>query len=108
MVLAIATTLAFASNQEDSWLKGEVLYNRNCARCHGLGGRGTENGPPFLNRIYRPSHHSDLSFQMAALNGVRAHHWEFGDMPPVEGVGMAEVGMIIRYIRAIQREAGVY
>ncbi len=99
---------SFAAGQDDLVTTGKALYVKNCARCHGLGGVGTDKGPPFLNKIYRPSHHSDMSFLMAALNGVRAHHWSFGNMPPVEGVGMAEVGMITQYIRSIQREAGIY
>ena len=99
---------AFAAGQENLFAQGKALYNNNCAKCHGPGGTGSDKGPPFLSKIYRPSHHSDMSFQLAVLNGVRAHHWRFGNMPPVKGVGMAEIGMIIKYVRAIQKEAGVY
>jgi len=99
---------ALAAGHDEVFVLGKELYERNCARCHGIGARGTEKGPPFLNEIYKPSHHSDMSFQMAVLNGVRAHHWNFGNMPPIDGVSMAEMGMIIKYVRAIQREAGIY
>ena len=27
-----------------------------------------------------------LAFQLAVANGVRAHHWKFGDMAPVKEV----------------------
>ncbi len=100
--------VASGAGQDEMFKMGKALYEKNCAKCHGIGGRGTDKGPPFLNKIYKPSHHSDMSFQIAVLNGVRAHHWRFGNMPPVEGVGMAEMGMIIQYVRAIQREAGIY
>ena len=42
-----------------------------------------------------------------AKNGVIAHHWDFGDMPPVAGVSGAEVTQIIAYIRDLQREGGI-
>ena len=39
---------------------------------------------------------------------MRAHHWEFGNMPKIEGVTPADVEQIIRYVRWLQREAGIY
>ncbi len=108
LILASVNGKSFAYGQEDLFVKGKALYNQNCSRCHGLNAVGTDKGPPFLDKIYRPSHHGNMSFQMAVLNGVRAHHWNFGDMPRIEGVGMAEMGMIIRYIRALQQENGIY
>ncbi len=88
--------------------KGEALFRNYCARCHGEGARGTDHGPPFLSKIYEPNHHGDSAFQLAPLNGVRAHHWNFGDMPKVEGIKSEEIQEIIPYIRWIQKEAGVY
>jgi len=38
---------------------------------------------------------------------VKAHHWEFGNMPKIEGVSPADVEQIIRYIRWLQRQAGI-
>ena len=87
--------------------KGEALFNRHCAQCHGRGGRGSDQGPPLVHRIYEPSHHSDMTFYMAVKQGVRAHHWQFGDMPPREGVSAEEVGHIIAYVRREQRRAGI-
>lgn len=87
---------------------GEVAYNTNCASCHGANGAGQDGvAPPFVHRIYEPNHHGDGSFFAAVQNGVRSHHWPFGDMPPVAGVGQDEVAQIITYIRALQRANGI-
>jgi hypothetical protein len=40
--------------------------------------------------------------------GVQAHHWRFGNMPPVEGITRAEVATIITYIRELQRANGIF
>lgn len=87
---------------------GEVAYNNSCAACHGENAAGQEGvAPPFVHRIYEPNHHGDRSFFAAASNGVRAHHWPFGDMPPVEGVTERDVAQIITYVRALQRANGI-
>ena len=86
---------------------GKALFNANCAKCHGKNGAGTDNGPPFINKIYRPGHHGDVAFQRAARYGVRAHHWRFGNMPPVPGVSQADVAKIVVFIREVQRANGV-
>ena len=83
--------------------QGQVLFNANCAACHGRNGAGTQQGPPLVHKIYEPSHHSDLSFQRAAKFGVRAHHWPFGDMPPVPDVTESHMVRIIAYVRELQR-----
>ncbi len=88
--------------------KGETSFNSNCMVCHGIKGAGTDKGPTFLSRIYHPNHHGDQAFYRAAMQGVRAHHWEFGDMPPVEGMTREIMVDIISYIRWLQREAGIY
>ena len=90
-----------------AYQRGATLFGANCARCHGERGGGTDHGPPLVHKIYEPSHHPDVAFQRAAADGVRAHHWKFGDMPRVEGVGPSEVEQIIGYVRWLQREAGI-
>lgn len=87
--------------------KGEVLFSANCARCHGSEGTGTAQGPPLVHRIYEPNHHGDAAFHLAAANGVRAHHWGFGDMPPYPALSREDVQEIVIYIRAKQRRAGI-
>ena len=65
---------------------GKIAYDSSCAACHGVSAAGTDKGPPFVHAIYKPGHHADFAFQLAAKGGVRAHHWRFGDMKPVPGV----------------------
>ena len=90
---------------------GKTLYARHCAACHGadlLGNdKGDKKGPPLLHRIYEPSHHGDAAFQLAAKNGVRAHHWAYGDMAPVPQVTPDDVAHITAYVRAEQRRVGI-
>lgn len=87
---------------------GKRAFEAKCAECHGANAAG-RNGiaPPLIHRTYEPSHHSDNAFQMAVRNGVRAHHWPFGNMPPVEGLTRADVRYIVRYIREVQRKNGI-
>ena len=82
--------------------EGEALYNTSCAECHGIGGVGTDQGPPHLSPVYVQSHHGDDAFRGAIANGAIAHHWGFGDMAPVEGLSDADVDQIIGYVRWIQ------
>lgn len=89
-------------------LAGEEIFNANCSICHGLHAAGTSRGPTLIDRIYHPGHHSDASFRNAVANGVRQHHWVFGDMQPVAGVSAAEVEKIICYIREVQRADGIF
>lgn len=87
--------------------RGKALYAQNCASCHGTDLQGTDQGPPFLHRIYEPSHHGDAAFQLAVRNGVRAHHWKFGDMKPVPGLSADDVAHIVAYVRSQQRLVGI-
>ena len=87
---------------------GRQLFSKNCASCHGANGVGTQNGPPFIHKVYEPNHHSDMAFQLAAKRGVRQHHWNFGNMPPIGDVTEEEVAETTRYVRKLQRASGVY
>jgi mono/diheme cytochrome c family protein len=87
---------------------GEAKFNANCSACHGAQGKGTQQGPPLVHKIYEPNHHGDVAFQRAAAFGVKAHHWEFGNMPKIDTVTTADVDQIIQYIRWQQRQAGIY
>ncbi|MDU8927356.1 c-type cytochrome [Alisedimentitalea sp. MJ-SS2] len=87
---------------------GKRAFEAKCAACHGENAAG-QNGvaPPLVHKIYEPSHHSDTSFIRAAKSGVRAHHWKFGNVPPVEGLTQGDVKLIARYVRELQRENGI-
>ena len=86
---------------------GETKFNALCARCHGPQGSGTTQGPPLVHKIYEPNHHGDAAFHRAALNGVRAHHWQFGDMPKIDGATSSDIDHIVKYVRWLQRQAGI-
>jgi cytochrome c len=87
---------------------GKLAYDAKCAACHGENAAGQDGvAPPLVHRIYEPNHHGDESFQIAAANGVRAHHWTFGNMPAVDGLTRGDVTMIVAYIRELQRSNGI-
>ncbi|SHI46241.1 Cytochrome c [Palleronia salina] len=87
---------------------GKSIFEAKCAACHGQNAAG-QNGvaPPLVHQIYEPGHHSDMAFVIAARNGVRAHHWRFGNMPPVDGVTQGDVKMVTAYVRELQRANGI-
>jgi hypothetical protein len=86
---------------------GQLAYHRRCASCHGQVGQGTATGPPLVHPIYRPGHHADVAFELAVRRGVRAHHWQLGDMPPQPTVPVAEVVEITRFVRELQQANGI-
>lgn len=87
---------------------GKRVFDLKCASCHGENAAGQEGiAPPLVHKIYEPGHHSDASFLAAARRGVRAHHWRFGNMPPVDGLTDADVKYIAGYVRELQRENGI-
>lgn len=88
---------------------GQRIYEATCAACHGVNAQGQDGvAPPLVHKIYEPGHHGDDSFVRAATQGVRAHHWPFGDMPAVPGITSGDVAMIVAYIRELQRANGIY
>lgn len=87
--------------------QGRAEFNQYCASCHGQNGNGTQQGPPLVHETYRYGHHANLSFHMAVRDGVRAHHWHFGDMKPLPDVTPEATENIIAYIRNEQRKAGI-
>ncbi len=86
---------------------GRTIFEANCKKCHGKNAGGSRKGPPLVHKIYEPSHHGDIAFQMAVKNGVLSHHWPFGKMPPVPGVSEEQVTSIISYVRELQRANGI-
>lgn len=87
---------------------GKTTFDAKCAACHGTNAAGQEGvAPPLVHKIYEPGHHGDAAFLLAARIGVRAHHWRFGNMPPVEGVTDDDVKMIATYVRELQRTNGI-
>ena len=86
---------------------GKVLFVANCMKCHGADARGTDKGPPLVDKTYRPGHHGDMVFHFAVSRGTKQHHWHFGDMPPVPNLSPEDVSNIISYVRLEQKNAGI-
>jgi cytochrome c len=103
-----AVALSTGKPVPPEFMTGEALFHTHCAICHGASASGTERGPAFLSKVYVPSHHSDASFYLAVKQGVRAHHWNFGNMPALPHVTEAEVTQIIAYVRWLQQQARVH
>lgn len=88
--------------------EGRIAYEANCATCHGVNAAGQDGiAPPLVHKIYEPNHHGDSAFLVAARNGVRAHHWRFGNMPPVANITDQEVVSVVNYVRELQRANGI-
>jgi len=87
---------------------GKLLFDANCAKCHGENASGGKGGPPLIHNIYNPGHHDDMSFQRAAKGGVKRHHWNFGDMPAQPQVNPGQVAEIAFYVREVQVANGIF
>ncbi len=86
---------------------GKQIFDENCAACHGNNASGTDQGPPLIHDIYNPGHHPDESFQRAVSQGVRQHHWQFGNMPRQPQMPVEQTAMVIEYIRTLQAANGI-
>ena len=87
---------------------GKRIFEAKCASCHGQNAVGQKGiAPPLIHKFYEPSHHGNESIQRAVALGVPAHHWPFGDMPPIEGLTRGDVSTVISYIRELQRANGI-
>ncbi len=95
------------SNYKPSIVQGKNSYQSNCMECHGDNLLGSAKGPSLLDDVYKPSHHADLSFYYAVKNGVKQHHWRFGDMPMITRLSPERVKDIITYVRQQQRLSNI-
>ena len=96
-----------AAGAPSEYAAGRAVFTEHCSVCHGAAGGGTQQGPALVHRIYEPSHHADMAFQLAVRIGVRAHHWRFGDMLPVPGVTDEQIAAVTAYVRWLQRQVGI-
>jgi len=39
---------------------------------------------------------------------VKAHHWQFGDMPKIDAVSSDDVDRIVKYVRWLQKQGGIF
>ena len=110
LLMPLSTVPAIAAENIEipfEMARGQLLYEKYCSSCHGLQLNGSDKGPPLVHPFYKPSHHNDKSFYRAALKGVKQHHWNFGDMPPVPNLTAEDVSHVIAFVRKRQRDAGI-
>ena len=88
--------------------KGQRAFEENCISCHGKHAIGTDQGPPLIHDYYNPGHHADGAFYLAAARGVVQHHWNFGDMKPVEGMTPKKMDRVVPYVRYYQKQKKLY
>lgn len=88
--------------------RGQLLYEKYCSSCHGMQLDGSDQGPPLIHPFYKPSHHGDKAFYRAVLQGTKQHHWNFGDMKPVEGMTPKKMDSVIPFVRYYQRQKKLY
>lgn len=106
VALSAGSCSGSGSSSTNAEADGEAVYAKSCASCHGPDLRGTDRGPSFFSQVYEPAHHPDDAFRAAITKGSPAHHWGFGDMPPVTGLGNDEIDAVIHYIRRQQERHG--
>lgn len=97
-----------ASELSRNGARGRVAFNAACAGCHGRDAAGGPGGPSLIDRIYEPSHHDDESIRRAVRNGVKAHHWRFGDMPAQPDMSPETVETVIAFLRETQAAKGIH
>ena len=100
----VEVTVPALSNKASA---GAQVFATNCAACHGDNASGSDKGPPLIHDIYNPGHHADGAVLLAVKNGVRAHHWPFGNMPPQPQVSAVQAESVITYIREVQAANGI-
>ncbi len=106
LVVAACTNSQPAATATDDGSPGFEIYQASCASCHGVDLKGTNKGPSHLSIVYEPNHHPDESFRSAITNGARQHHWEFGDMEPVQGLSDQDIEDVIMFVRSEQVRQG--
>ncbi len=105
---ASQTGLVTVPDLSDNARLGEDLFAANCSECHGTNAAGSSQGPPLVHKIYEPGHHADFSIHLAVRQGVRQHHWQFGNMDPRPGIVTADIDKIVCYIRELQFANGIF
>ena len=111
--LLAVTVSTLARSAEDVQIpfelgKGQMLYEKYCSSCHGAQLSGSDKGPPLIHPFYKPSHHGDRAFYHAVQQGSQQHHWEFGNMLPVEGMTAKKMDSVVPFVRYYQKQKGLY
>jgi mono/diheme cytochrome c family protein len=86
---------------------GAVLYDRNCAGCHGADGTGAADGPGLLYEQYALPGFDDQALVSAIVQGAPEEAWEYGAMPRIRGLSDQDLADLVAFVRALQGEAGL-
>lgn len=89
-------------------LRGQKVFNRTCASCHGINASGGAKAPSLISKAYAPMSHADGAIYLAVTRGVRRHHWNLGSMPPQPKIKPDEIKALTAFIRETQRANGIY
>jgi mono/diheme cytochrome c family protein len=95
------------SPTSQSLARGQELYARDCAVCHGQGGKG--DGPAAAAMDPRPA--SFLDLEHSAIYGPGEKYWLIGNgsgetgMPAFDKLGPAERWDIVNFILSLQEKA---
>ncbi len=88
--------------------RGQQIFNRTCAKCHGMNASGGAKAPSLISKAYAPMSHADGAVYLAVTRGVRQHHWNLGSMPAQPGIKPDEIKALTAFIRETQRANGIY
>mgnify|MGYP000284795827 CR=1 FL=1 len=88
--------------------RGQEIFNRTCAKCHGMNASGGAKAPSLISKAYAPMSHADGAIYLAVSRGVRRHHWNLGSMPPQPQIKPDEIKALTAFIRETQRANGIY
>tara|TARA_R110002051_G_scaffold146786_2_gene219540 strand:- start:12950 stop:13402 length:453 start_codon:yes stop_codon:yes gene_type:complete len=103
----IAEVIIPASLSQNAQI-GKTAFEGACSACHGVNADGKKGfAPPLVHVTYEPGHHGDEAFWRATQNGVQSHHWDFGNMPQIEGLTRSDVNYIVAYVRELQQANGI-
>ena len=100
IVLGLDTNLLVAAKETG-------LFAAHCESCHGEHARGSNSGPTLIHSFYEPNLHGDSTFYDAIRHGAYSHHWNFGDMPAIDGIKEGETAAIVAYVRKLQFANGL-
>ncbi len=84
-----------APEAEEGVVRGKMLYNASCVRCHGIDGTGGE-GPTLNTQLRRAD--DDESLQTIIRSGIPQT-----DMPGTRHLNAADVSHIAAYVRSLTR-----
>ena len=90
-----SASFAQIAEAETDVVRGKMLYNASCVRCHGIDGTGGE-GPTLNTQPRRGA--DDESLRTLIRSGIPGT-----DMPGTRHLNLADVGHVAAYVRSLSR-----